>query len=177
MPKRAKFFRVVSVAILTATVSCVENAPTCCGSPDGFVAEFLAAVADKDEERLIWLAGPHPVNAVAVNKDGQLTADVRVVLYEGDTIRRNIAGGRSIAEILALGDIVSHVAWDDETSALLMFLPRQDLHRLDDPDFYRDEWMKTYFACLFRVVDGDWRLGPYNFCYASTDGPFPGDIG
>ena len=112
-----------------------------------------------------------------MDEAGRLAPEAKIVLFEGDILRRNIPGGRSISEILELGEIESVTAWEDGPAVMLMFVPRQYLHRLDNDDFYRDEWMKTYFACYFTLEEGRWKFGPYNFCYAATDGPFPGEIG
>lgn len=105
----------------------------------------------------------------------RLTKGSREHVYEGGSIRRFNPRARSIAEIIALGDIEIPGAPQPDGSVILSFVPGRYVQEARRSAFYTDEWMRKHLACWFRKADGRWQLA-WNICFAETGGPYPQDM-
>lgn len=167
----------ILIGILVAMIGCQTRAPWPAVEPEAIAAgqELLAVLETGEPERLEHylatrtdLLGPE-----------WLTESARRFVYDGKSIRQSYPRGRSIMEIIALGDIEIIGPLQPDGSAILEFVPKRYLHEIHEtrePAFETSEWMRKFFACWFKKVDGRWQLW-MNVCFASTDGPFPLDAG
>lgn len=105
----------------------------------------------------------------------RLTKESREHVYDGESIRRSHPRLKSIVDIIALGEIEILGSWPVEGSVILSFVPRRYLRDAERPEFFTDEWMRKYFACWFKKVDGRWQLA-WNICFGETGGPYPVDM-
>jgi hypothetical protein len=105
----------------------------------------------------------------------RLTKESREHVYDGESIRRSHPRLRSVMDIIALGEIEILGSGQVEGSVILSFVPRRYLRDAERLEFFTDEWMRKYFACWFKKVDGRWQLA-FNICFGETDGPYPPEM-
>lgn len=164
----------VFISALVAFAGCRTEGPWLSVDPEAIAAgrKLLAVLETGQPARLESyfashsdLLGPEP-----------LTEDARGLVYDGESVRRFNPRARSIVEIIALGEIEILGAPQADGSVILSFVPGRYLPDAERPEFFTNEWMRKYFACRFKKVDGRWQLW-MNVCFASTGGPYPPDYG
>jgi hypothetical protein len=157
---------------LTLLASCVAPKAEVNDSLDQTIQTLLSAIRARDDSTIMSLAA----NPQTHNKDGRFEYDVAGFLYDGDYIRGYNADARSVVEIMALGPLLIHKEPQENGGVIVLFLPEQFEDQLQVISFYSERWMRDYFACEFRLIEGRWVLS-YNICFAMTDGPFPEPYG
>ena len=157
---------------LTLLAGCVAPRAEVNDSLDQTIQTLLSAIRARDDSTIMSLAAKPQTH----NKDGRFEYDVAGFLYDGDYIRGYNADARSVVEIMALGPLLIHKEPQENGGVIVLFLPEQFEDQLQVISFYSERWMRDYFACEFRLIEGRWVLS-YNICFAMTDGPFPEPYG
>lgn len=167
-------FSAFALALVVVTLfACQAKGPWRSVDPEAIAAgrELLAVLETGEPDRLesylasrTDLLGPE-----------RLGEEARVHVYDGDSIRRFHPRLRSVVEIIALGDIEILGAPQPDGSIILAFVPGRYLPEAQRFGFYTDEWMRKFFACSFKKLDGRWQLA-WEICFAESDGPWPEEM-
>ena len=173
---------IIVIIAVFATGGCVQHASLCCRyldqtepvppALDNAVATLFNALEDRDKHRILSLMQWPDLYGTGEH----LNQDIQGFLFDGESIRHFYPAARSVAEILALGNIRLRIAWQDESRVIVIFHPASVTDALLNPDFWSDRWMIDVFACELHDVDGTWRM-ERNVCFAETGGPFPKPCG
>ena len=131
------------------------------------VEAFLNAVKERDKTRVISLL------ARGVSHSSQPERKDRgvEVLWIGEMVRFYFSEGKSVLEIIEMGDIqyVPHLQADG--SYLVNFIPLQYIEESTTWKFFTTYWQQKFFTCEFGLVEGQWKI-INNLCFSGTEGPF-----
>jgi hypothetical protein len=136
---------------------------------DDVASSFIEALLRKDYAALRPYAGGDGSGFFVGER---LDPEIESFLYQDDPA----SGTRSASQIVGAEGYRFKIIPQEDQVFTVLYVRSEDFPNLESAEFLEAEWMKRYFACEFIADGARYRLHQ-NFCFAETDGPFPGDYG
>jgi hypothetical protein len=159
-------FRVAIVAVILGTLGCSPAV-----RPASYENTQAAEIPD-------LAVGARDFWRAVIARDAQVIESFepsRGAYVEDGKLREEIATWMNRADAIdALGDIEVVVATQSNGRAIVIFVPTHLRPRVTQIEFLQSEWMTSYFACEFQLIDDAWKLRGA-FCFDETDGPYPAE--
>lgn len=139
---------------------------------------------DKAEQRLIDAIRSHEEGAILELLDEptsfmigpQLRPEIAQFLWNSDTPHSSGRTIQSVAALIRASPVMTVRTEQTDGSIIVIFIPERFTTLAQTSNFYRQQWMKKYFSCRFKLIGDLWKIIE-NVCFAETDGPFPPDYG
>lgn len=103
--------------------------------------------------------------------EDKLQPSLQDFVYGGDGGFIVSKGFSPLITILEMGPYVVRTSEPASGAVIFHVIPMIYAHEADGIDFYKDEWMRKYFACEFSSVDSRWQMR-LNFCFGDSGGPY-----